>query len=524
MMRTLIADQNVQAGESPVVVVSLSLPDGRVLRFATRPLTLESQAGAIQVSPLLLGVSDFREEMDYFGLQGIGSLLQVAVEFVTPEDLAGMASSWGNTATSKVEVATLWEGQDWEDRVVLMAAATVQELELGVDGGVTRLVAESAPPAAGSTVGDDTRDISVDWGTGNLSLDMSTVSDATGVTYNTVFGCPRSVPVVKIGDQGGATNYMVFAGHRIGIATGVANLDLYEDGVYVAPGGVVSEESYTRTTSVATGNGSDGGMTAGFTSVYTRGGAYRADAPEGTISAGHVLRALLVRSRVKVDWAMCAPCLAALGEWTIGFWTDAEADALDMIRSYILPYYPIVEMSGVEGLYYVYADPTVLEAEGTLTLGQNLLSRVGGITYTDADAVRNTFTLQYSREEFAGIYASSVSLDSDNSRVCFVSQQHLATEGTEDAGVREDDPAECASVWDSGTAYRVLLVRAARLATQRRVLRYVVSPDTYWITPGSAYRIVDADAGIDEQVGVVTAVDRSLVPFEIAVTLLEGGS
>lgn len=524
--RDPIADRALASGERPVYLVTLTLRDGRTVRAATRAISVAATLGGpYHYHPTLSGIDEFVEELDVFALDGIGALTQAKVEIVTTDDLAGLQADWHHVAIASAEVAVIWSGQTWEQRVVLLGGGVVQSLEIGAVGEPTGFVIETVAPTASETIGDDDRDISDEWSwsSGRISINTTEITDLTGSKFVHVFGDPESVPAYKIGGMFG-NNRIIICGHRL---PNTGTVRVYEDGVELASSPYTPVNDTGTTGAYAYIDDAGGarefeGDRGAFTVSFDRGGIARADdARQPAIGAGAIARRLLRDSGVRVDWRACRRALAMMNEWRLGLYLDTEASALDVLRTYVLAYLPVVEMQSADGLYLAYVSPHSDPSSGDLVVGQNLVGRIGGLAFSDFDAIRNSFTISYKREEFAQSYTESLTVDATTSALCSLSRHLLRDDPRGDTGVREDDAIECPSVWDASTARRVLLARASRLALPRRVVTYQAAPDAYTIDVGGVYRLTDPELGIANVRGVVTSINRSLSPFDVTLELLD---
>ncbi len=539
-MRTAEADARVQAGEPPIVLLTLEMPSGQVLRMATAALSIDAAAyggGPYQYQPLLTAVDDFVEEIDVFDLDGVGALTQARVEFVTPDDLAGLHAAWGHLTAATVEIATIWRGQKWRDRVILLGGGTVQSLDLGTAGQVSSFVVEVVGPASSASVGDDTRDVGAEFPGPYTTVGGADVPSLEGRGAIYVFGTPLSVPAYKLGDASALTpagtaaeNRAILCGHLL---PDVSPISVYQDGVYAgaliapenraaaAPIGAYAYLDIDVATTLAAWPPA-GDTTGAITWKASYGGIARADNTlKACTNASHVLRKLLTMSGLRVDWRRCRRCLDLLASWPIGFWFDVEVLAIDAIRQYLVPYLPIIEMQSADGLYFAYADPQIQQVDGDLVLGQNLLGRLGGVTFSDLDEVRNSFTINYLRDEYLDAYTAALTVNADNDALCALSQQLLRNDKRGDTGLRAEDPIDCPVFWEATTARRALLSIAGRRALPRRILSYVTTPDAYWVDAGSVYRLTDPEIGVNGVRGIVSSINRTLSPPEITIELLD---
>lgn len=536
--RTATADARVQAGETPIALLTLEFPSGQRLRLASAALSIDTRAfgdGPYQYQPLLTSVEAFTEEIDVFDLDGVGALTQATVGFVTSDDMAGLHAAWGHLTAATVEIATIWRGQKWHERAVLLGGGLVQSLELGLAGEPSSFVVEVIAPSSSASVGDDTRDIGAEFPGPYTTVGAADVPELTGRMGIWVFGTPASVPAYKLGDASALTPAGVATSNRVILCNHLlpspaANVYVSHDGVQFATpqtpvnvpaAGSTGAYAYVDLSTIAVPPAPDTTGAVTWTAATSGGIARADDQRRAAVNAGQVLRKLLTMSGLRIDWHRCRRCLDLLSSWPIGFWLDAESLAIDVIRDYLVPYLPIIEMQSADGLYFAYADPHVQQVDGELVLGQTLLGRLGGVAFSDLGAIRNSFTINYRRDEFLDAYTESLTVDANTNALCALSQQLLRNDARGDTGLRADTPIDAPVFWDSSTARRCLNSIAGRKAIPRRVLSYVVSPDAYWVDAGSIYRLTDPEIGVYGVRGFVSALNRSLTPFEVTIELLD---
>jgi hypothetical protein len=515
--RSSNAEAAIRDGGRPAWLCTIQMPDGRYLRVASRPIevaTAWESDGPYQYLPLLTGLSDFEESLDIFALDGTGALTQARIEFVYPGTAPGsLQADWQHVTAAMVELATLWPGDVWEDRSVALLGQ-VQSVDFGADGEVTTLSVEAAPPATSATVGDDTRDLGTDFPGTLVDTVAAEMTDLAGCKGVYVYGVVNSIPGYKIGDVGG-TNRLVLCNHKL-VRTGASyQVTVYVDGVSVglftpANGTTAAGDDYAYVTSAGEFQAADGAYT--WKSTY--GGLPAANGAERPlVTAEGIVRRLLVDSVLAVDWRRTEPTLARLRDWNLGIYLDQEVSAIDALRDLIFPYLPIVEVPGAAGLWLAWCDPHTAQIEAALTFGQELLGRVDRMTTSDLDAIRNQFTMNFDKEVFSGEFTGSVTLDADNSTLCYLSQQLF--------GVRADDPIDCLAVQDEGAALRILGTRASRLAMPRRIITYELAPDAYWLSAGSVVTITDPGYALTKVRAVLTSINRSMLPFQATFNLVD---
>lgn len=515
-MRTPSADAATEAREGPVILCTLSLPDGRTIRAATRPVVVSATVGGPWLYDALLGgIEELADAVDIFALDATAALSQARVEVTLDDDASALADAWHHLAAATAEVALAWEGETWERRRVLLRGP-VQAMEIGRAGEPSSFAVEAAPVATSAVVGDDTRDIGTDYPPTLLDRGGDDMTDVSGEVYPVILGSPLRVPAYKVGEVTAGTNRLVVAGHHV---PGTPTVPMYSDGVSagsfaLANGSVTSGDicyadqanQFWSPESLSTPNGA-------YTVDFTGGGIARADnAAAATKTAADVVRWLLAESGILVDWRRMDRALDLLASWPIGLAVTQQSSCVDVLRD-LADLLPIIEVPGADGTWFAYADPLDMPIEGTLTLGAELVGGMGRVVVSDRDAVRNAFTMSYFIDGFTGNFLESVTVDADTSAICALSEQVYQS-------TLADDVIECRWIWDAVTARRALLARAGRLAMQRRSRQYLLAPDAYHVEAGRSYLLTDSEYNITGRRCVVREVTVT-APFIATIDLVD---
>jgi hypothetical protein len=521
--RNASAEAALLAGTPPTWLFTLTLRDGRVIRAATAPIsvpTYDAADGPYQYADTLAGVSDFDDELDPFSLDGRGQFTQARVVVTTTDDLAALASDFYAPFAGRAELALVWPGQAWEDRVVMLSAGIMQSVELGYTGEASTFSIESSV-TAGQTIGDDARDVGVDFPSPLYDIVPEELSDLSGAKYQIIIGICDNVPGYKIGTDGAGNNRLLIAGHKFADTGAVS---VYEDGVSLGLFAVTNATTTGGEPIAYLASATRFGAADGAYTFKSRLGGIAAadDANAPALYADGVLRYLLTATGLPVDWQACGPALRHLSGWKIGVWLDQEAGALDVIRDRLVPYLPIVEMHSGSGLWYAYSDPLFIVPEAELVAGVNLIGRVGRMESSDIAEVRNKFTINFDYDAFADTYAQTLTLDASNSTLCMVSRDALANIPAGDDGVRADDPIDSKETNDSATAMLILQARARRLAIPRRILTYLASPDLYTLPAGAGVWLTDDAWGLDRARGVIVKRRAGRQEFLVTIALIGG--
>lgn len=509
-MRDTYAEAVIQAGGLPTWVLELSSPDGRRFLFSTAAIAITSrstlEATPRQAIPMLSGIEEFVEELDLFTLDGVGALTQVRLALAWHESLAALQSDWMHFSASTAELSLLWDGQDWEDRFVLLASGTLQGIQFGVAGEATSIVVEATPPRLSATVGDDTQDLGTDFA-GGLDDQGDPMSDLTGRKYQRIYGASLSVPGYKVGAFA-LKNRLVLAGHPFVDLTAV---EVFEDGESVGTLVPINHDNGYCYVEHATRFRSTSGA---YTYSPTSGGIAASDGMDRpALGADGVLRKLLSESDLVVDWERMEPTFQLLREWRIGFYLDKEATAISVIRDKIVGTVPIVEMNSGRGIWFAFSAPWSAPIEAELILGQGLLGRVGQMGISDLEAIENEITISHTFEAFSTAYTGTETRGPDDSTLCYLSQQLY--------GVRAAEPVESKSIHDATTAQRWANHRINSNGLPRRQVAYLASRDLYWLRAGMVVAVTDSELGIDRHRAVLRAVSRAQDPFQLSLDLID---
>lgn len=516
-MRSPLADAAILRGETPITLVTLTMPDGHAIRVASAPVSVSVDArgggGPYDYDPLLAGMDEFEEEFDVFSLDAVGALTQASLDIVTTEDIAAMQADWQAFTAARVEVAMLWRGESWEQRVRLLEDGQIQNAQIGLVGQATTISVETAAPPAGAMIGDEDRTLPDDWVEPLFDNVPDEMTSLEGCYFQWVVGRPHRVPGYKVGDVAG-NNRLILAGHHFGRTGASAQVTVYEDGVSIGAITVVNADGTTGPYAYVADAGAFQSADGAYTYRPTYGGMEAAnDLAASALNAGDVFEKLLSLSGVLVDWTRTRPALERLRSWDVGVYGDEPAEALAVVRDTLLPHLPLVEMGGGEGVWFAYVDPVNDPVEAELVAGQNLLGRIGRVETSDLGAVRNSFAIEYAFDPFTREYTASLTLGPDTSTLCYLSDQLY--------GTRADDTIACDITGDAITAMRILQHRAGRLALPRRIVTYHAAPEMYWLRAGMKVELTDEEIGVSGVEGVITRISRGMRPLRVRIELLD---
>jgi hypothetical protein len=523
-MRTVSADARAQASETPIVLATLYAP-GFTVRCASEPVEIEDEDGdgPYLYDARLVSVTVVDREVDLFSLER-GQITRTRVALVLPEDLApvSLEATHHHLAASRCEVALIWPGETWRQRDVVIGRGLVSGLRLGLASEPIEFVAEALPPATGAPIGDASRLIQ------DVALGFTPIR---GKQYPVVIGRCYRLPGFKGADAGSG---LLLAGHHFASTTVP---DTYEDGSdtpYVS-WGAPTVENGTDTDGnpkcrIVAGVGGAGPYTDFSVETYSAGaprgnGAFTFDAADGGVrasSGGHdaalyadgVIDWILTNSGERYDFAKMRATYQHLRGLDIGVYVDKEIDALTLLRTRILPFLPLIEETGPDGMWLRYIDIASQPAEVDLVEGVNLIGRTGPIEQvSDGDDLVNRVTIRYFYDHFNGSYAKSYTVDSSNHPLCALSESLF--------GVRAAT-IDCPVVWDDATAARLAWMRMNRLALHRFASTWVADPSLYWLREGAIVRLTSESLGITARKAVVRRARATRDPILLTIEPIPG--
>ena len=474
--------------------VSLTFPDGTVIRAATRP----EGVGQWFYDTILLEDPSFDEEVDLFSLDGSAGMQQASVSLATSEDLAAKAADWRHVVAARAELAIVIGSSSYEDRRVLIRNGRIHSLNLGLKGERTTFVVESVGSPTSTSVGSDSQDMGDEWVDPLTDTAAGGMSSLVGRKRVYVFGNPKRVPAYKVGAVSG-NDRLVLCGHPL---PDTGSVTVYEDdgsGISATPvNGSNSAGAYAYNDSSSIYRAADGA----YTWDAERGGIHAADSLTApALRASGVLSKLLAMSGETIDWRSMEDTLRSLHRYQCGFWVDEAASALELVRSRMVPVFPLVEVMGPNGLYFAVADPHERQPVVSLVEGQQLIGRASGLEFSDADVVRNEFTMNFDYNAQSGVYENSVTIDKDNDPLCYLSHQ-----------IYEETLAaktiKTACIHDEATAYGLLRARASRLALQRRRVSFYAASDVLeQVRAGMVVLLTSSSWGITSEKAVIRAIN-----------------
>ena len=498
------AAASIARGEGVIWLLTLTLPDGRVVRVATRPVEVTSGATPLRFDPFLTGVETFADEVDPFNMRGVASFGQARVSILTTEDFLELLADWHQVAASIGELSVIWEGNTYAQRRVMIPRGRMSLPEIGMVGEQTSFALEAVAPTASALVGKPSPLLS-DLFPSPMDMFGEELTKLPSSILPVVLGAVKRAPAFKIGVSGGSNRLLL--GETL--APSVASVAIYEDGAFVANPPVVTGSGFSYVQSSVVFFADNGA----YTFDATGGGvATREDSSVATYNAADILSYLLGKSGVDVDWARLSACLEQLRSWPVGLVVQKSEPALDIITRQLLPVLPIVQCMGEGGVYYLFVDDLERTPTGILVAGQQLLPSGARMSVSDVDAVCNSYTVNYGLDSFTGEPLGSVTVDRLSNAICELSEQLYGPRA---------EVVSSQLIQDATTARRVGNALARRRGLPRRRVSYALSPDASYVEPGDVYLLTDKRYGLVEARAVVTSKVRGAIPETVVFDLLD---
>jgi hypothetical protein len=319
---------------------------------------------------------------------------------------------------------------------------------------------------------------------------------------------------------------VLVAGHPVDIQADVTLFNLSSDPVDTATNNLVAYEddsgrSVTVTELSCFDDGSPG-WTPDLEAEYwcswptTQGGVIGHDG-SAIRGAGEVLRWALEQSTVRWDRGRVAAIIPELAGFKIDAAIVAGPDSrfspLSWVEEHLLPILPVSARVGPEGLYFVpfNYEADANDAVADISADRREMLRDAAVLYSSRDNIVNEFRLEYSFNADSDKPTSTFTLTGSDQTLddvynaipnlsCRISHTRF--------GYRRED-LSTSVVYDSATAGKICLWRAAAFALPSRQLSYRVRKDFGHLVPGNVVTLTDSEIGLDSQVCLVDQVDWS---------------
>ena len=503
--RTTTSEAATRSSLDRAMLVTIAFPD-LVLRLADRAISVPWSTSA-DGEPLffysgLLDVPEIEQAIDRFG-GGAVSSLSLSLSFSGDTiDVAGLMSTDRWPQAARVEVALVWPDQDFTARTVVLADARCSRFAAYPDSGAVSMEVAREDEAESAYIGDDTNTI------GSLTSLLPTYDqgllDATMSPQ--VLGRVRHVPAIRL-HYNTIHDYLLIAGHPI---DSTQSITIEEDGQAISAGATTYDAPpiVAATNTKIEGNkgsGSVGGATwdpdavsdpthfpGGLTVSVMTG---KRDRGRTILGLGRLLEYLLRQSGVPVDWGRMRRAIRMGDGWDVGLYVDKQVQALELVRSRLLPTSPLTEQRSENGIWYAWADPTNERPAAHLVEGQHW-HRSGPRTSVAIDA-RNDFTMRFRYHYYYERYMSVARINRYNSAVCAHSWSTF--------GTRPAEPIEATHIYRPATAWASLRWIARQRALPRSTVEGLLDPSLYWLDAGDPILLTDAALGIDARLAVVAS-------------------
>jgi len=233
--------------------------------------------------------------------------------------------------------------------------------------------------------------------------------------------------------------------------------------------------------------------------------------------AGEVLRWALEQSSVRWDRGRVAAIIPELAGFKIDAAIVAGPDSrfspLSWVEEHLLPILPVSARVGPDGLYFVpfNYEATAADSVADISADRRQMLRDAAVLYSSRGDVVNEFRLGYKMRADDDKPSSTLILTGSDQTLddisgaipnlsCRISHTRF--------GYRREDLATSV-VYDSATAAKICLWRAAAFALPSRQLSYRVRKDFGHLVPGNVVTLTDSEIGLDSQACLVDQVDWS---------------
>ena len=356
-------------GSTPVFCVEF-LWGGRVHRYATHDITLQSNGGPIHYLPSIMEF-DFVESADLTSIDLEANIVSMGLIM----DDVDLLERWSQGDTMEGLDAEFFyllmrddvAQQSFEDRVVLYRGQ-IQEPQIGDPNQFYQFVSisiEAQPYDSNRLLMDsnkyiDTRFDTRDTNTGD-GKPWPIVLGSAGGAIRTTEGTTKnifSLPAYNVKVYDSHNGRMMVAGHPTTATTLVIQDDNFEEATKTIEtdddgrGNIFSFVSLVPSDNVAIPNYSGSGESREWWVYFTNGGGLINPFGEGDLKgAGDICRWALQRSGQLIDdgaWANLSPIL---NQYNFeGYINDPKITAFDWLNGNILPFLPITVRMGPKGL------------------------------------------------------------------------------------------------------------------------------------------------------------------------------
>jgi len=419
-------------GSTPVFCVEF-LWGGRVHRYATHDITLQSNGGPIHYLPSIMEF-DFVESADLTSIDLEANIVSMGLIM----DDVDLLERWSQGDTMEGLDAEFFyllirdnvAQQDFEDRVVLYRGQ-IQEPQIGDPNQFYQFVSisiEAQPYDSNRLLMDqdkyiDTRFDTRDTNTGD-GKPWPIVLGSAGGAIRTTEGTTKnifSLPTYNVKVYDSHNGRMMVAGHPTTATTLVIQDDNFEEATKTIEtdddgrGNIFSFVSLVPSDNVAIPNYTGSGESRQWWVYFTNGGGLINPFGDGDLKgAGDICRWALQRSGQLIDdgaWANLSPIL---NQYNFeGYINDPKVTAFDWLNGNILPFLPITVRMGPKGLRPILIEMWALThvtsmASITVDNDSNVVQVSPINTIRTTSELVNELTLRWGKRGFDQSYTSMV--------------------------------------------------------------------------------------------------------------------
>jgi hypothetical protein len=491
---------------------------GRTFRFATIPLTIESDDGDLEYDGGLDEVT-WEEDIDIGATSPGEASVSLSVVF-SDVDVAELVALGHDLGAATAELSRWVTGTVYEDRQVLITSR-LSEPTYGAEQEPVSFSLVSGPYEDQTTVPESDEVVDeVSW--------PNAPDRALGKFYPRIIGAVGRIgtsqvpasPAVPIYD---ANRRLLVAGHATKAGsvyicnatvdpTVFVNIPL-DSSIAAAP---VTDGRGRRveTVTIALADWSPGYE---YWAAWPDEGGIPGKREQGATSAGDVLDYLLDLTGQRVDQGRTAAAAKLLRGFEIAGYIDEPCNLWEWLQANLLPLLPVSVHTGPDGLYPIVwrYEATAEDAVAQIDIDRGDGDRDGDVEYTDADDVRNEITLRWGLDAFADEFTRATTL-TGNDRISRSSRRftnHIARVSRARYGPRSE-VIETDLVYDEATAAAIVSWMAAAFALPSRILTYDLLPEFRHLELGDVVTLTDAELHLDAQVCLVvglTDADTGLV-------------
>ncbi len=332
---------------------------GRAWRWSSRPLDIPTRNSGLTYR-YGGGLDEVDVARQVEALQDSPELLRVSAE-LDWDGVAGLIGAGHDLTAASGELALIWDGDVWEDRLILLDGP-VSQPEYGYDGDPVNLSVIEAPFLDRALHPEPTARVTTEtW--------PSAPEDSEGLWYPQVFGepgnfqgtdgaaleVPGSPAIVVDYDGSSKANTLLVNGSPAGTTAAT----LWYDGATVAAVIATSTDGLGRSVATVDISGAieDVRLASNYYIIWTSGGATLDDRTGSPITgAGALARWWLDRSTLRVDDGRWAAIQRFLDRYRIAGYVDEQVTPWDLIADNLLKILPLSIVAGPDGLRPVVWD------------------------------------------------------------------------------------------------------------------------------------------------------------------------